>query len=490
MEQKYPTYDMATVIQRMIDTGSDPLEVDKLNKLRNEKALNTPGLEKYAYDDFSKKASQYVNNAQQPHSNDVKDIIEILKGTQPYQSQYNTQISDIVNKISGSSFNYDPNNDTSLKTAQNQAIKQNLEAMNDRGILNSTITADRSAQVASNLIPQYEQMAYNRYQTNLNNLYKQAEFYRMLDNDGYNKTQDEVNSLYKRADFINSLNEQEYSKYKDQLEQDYRERMTKYEMEQSELQNQRQKVNDAWSRVAQIGYVDNQASIILGVPVGTPSREVRENALMQEQKIADDMRQIQAQKDRDNRMFSQEIYLTKEREQSNLRQQQANKKATIDYTPEQAQTYEKLIQAFINGKRDAKGDYDYAVSPQGKINILNVLGGSNSLYETLVSELAVRYENEANNITTENKSRAIAYNDTFDNAYKALSSLGEEKALSIIENSGLEREDIERLKAQLGLSTTNINTNDSLDAIEADYNSGKITEEEAISRMNAIGISN
>ena len=118
-------------------------------------------------------------------------------------------------------------------------------------------------------------------------------------------------------------------------------------------------------------------------------------------------------------MFSQEIYLTKEREQSNLRQQQANKKATIDYTPEQAQTYEKLIQAFINGKRDAKGDYDYAVSPQGKINILNVLGGSNSLYETLVSELAVRYENEANNITTENKSRAIAYNDTFDNAYKS-----------------------------------------------------------------------
>jgi hypothetical protein len=313
-----------------------------------------------------------------PYTTGITDIYNQINNVQPYQSKYGSSLESLINQISGSKFTYDPETDTSLKAAQGQAIKTNLEAMNDRGILNSTVTTDRSAQVASELVPQYENMAYGRYQDNVNNLYKQAEFYNQLDQQGYAKYQDEVNSLYKRADFINNLDTMAFNKYKDQVDQDYNERMLKLDTEQNTLTNKRNEITDAWNRVSQIGYVDNQTSIILGVPVGTPSKEVRENAITRQQQIEDEIRQNAAQKARDDRLFQQEKALIQER--ANTTETQA--------TPEQAQNYYDLLDVFSGGgngtyKDDPVKAQNYIIGNRGKIEPLIGTG----LYNQLLNDI-------------------------------------------------------------------------------------------------------
>jgi hypothetical protein len=258
-------------------------------------------------------------DAKNPYS--VNQILTQLANRQPYQSQYDTQISGIMNKIS-QPFAYDPSTDPNLYNAQQQV----MERMNERGILNSSMTGEE----ALRLVPQFQQQAYNQYADQQNSLLRQAEFYRMLDNEGYNRYMDEADSLYKRANFINSLDEQAYQRYRDGVTQDYNDRMFAHNQKIQQAETARQQISDAWERTNNLGYVDNQSSILLGVPVGTPSKSAREAAIKREQEIEDMLYEVQAQAERDERLFGQEFALIQERENSAIRQTQAQGQKEID----------------------------------------------------------------------------------------------------------------------------------------------------------------
>jgi hypothetical protein len=159
--------------------------------------------------------------------------------------------------------------------------------------------------------------------------------------------------------------------------------MLKYDMEQTALQNKRQSITDAWNRVSQIGYVDNQTSIILGVPVGTPSKEVRENAITRQQQIEDEIRQNAAQKARDDRLFQQEKALIQERE--NVQ----SKNPESMGTPQQVQNYYDLLNTFSGDGpqqkylNDAAGAYAQIIGSRGQIE--GLVGPK--LYQQLVSDI-------------------------------------------------------------------------------------------------------
>ena len=106
---------------------------------------------------------------------------------QQQQKNYQTQTQNMLSKLQkkvNTPFSYDPENDPRYKTAQQLAASQAktagnqaMEALNDRGILNSTITSDRLGQIGKQysdsvlqMVPQLYQNAYSEYQGDINNM--------------------------------------------------------------------------------------------------------------------------------------------------------------------------------------------------------------------------------------------------------------------------------------------------------------------------------
>lgn len=156
-----------------------------------------------------------------------------------YKSTYDSVISGIVNELLTTRFTYDPSDDEALLKAQQYATNSVYESMNAKGILDSTMTAQIVAKTANELIPIYEKMA-------------KEDFYNNLER------------LQSMANFVMNLEETQYSRWLDQVQI----KLDYYEAQKDEIAYQ-------WDRVNQLGYVDNEASIILGVAPGTMSPSMR-----------------------------------------------------------------------------------------------------------------------------------------------------------------------------------------------------------------------
>lgn len=157
-----------------------------------------------------------------------------------YKSVYDTTINDIINELLTSRFTYDPSDDKALLKAQQYATNSIYESMNAKGILDSTMTAQIVTNTVNELIPVYEKMSKEEFYNNIERLQSMANLVINLDDRQYQRWQDNVQN---KLDY--------YSAKKDEI-------------------------NYQWDRVNKLGYVDNEASIVLGVAPGTMSPSMRE----------------------------------------------------------------------------------------------------------------------------------------------------------------------------------------------------------------------
>ncbi len=157
-----------------------------------------------------------------------------------YKSVYDTTINDIVNELLTSRFTYDPSDDKALLKAQQYATNSVYESMNAKGILDSTMTAQIVTNTVNELIPVYEKMSKEEFYNNIERLQSMANLVINLDDRQYQRWQDNIQN---KLDY--------YSAKKDEI-------------------------NYQWDRVNKLGYVDNEASIVLGVAPGTMSPSMRE----------------------------------------------------------------------------------------------------------------------------------------------------------------------------------------------------------------------
>lgn len=229
---------------------------------------------------FYQPAQQYVQQLQQ--------------GGGSYQSPYTGQIQGLLQDIQGAQFEYDPSQDAALQQAQKQSMQANLEEMNARGILNSTVTAERGQQVAQQLVPQYEQQAYSRFQNELSQKYQMASFLQSMEQQAYNTYQDQLNNKYRIADYMFKLADNEYAMFKDEIAQREQQAQAEYDMAIQQMELEQKQVDSAWKRVSNLGYVDNEASVILGVAAGTLSKDAREAVDKYNQALAAQQRSIAA----------------------------------------------------------------------------------------------------------------------------------------------------------------------------------------------------
>ncbi len=164
-----------------------------------------------------------------------------------YQSAYADTINGLISEMltqMKNGFSYDPNQDNSLKAATEYAANSTMQSLAGSGVLNSSATAERVAKIVSDLIPTYEEKAHSRWTEYLGQLADTAQVVMNYDN-------------------------QQFNYWKDAKDREFENKKFEYEKQQNALTN-------AWKRVDELGYVDNEASTILGVAVGTLSGEARQ----------------------------------------------------------------------------------------------------------------------------------------------------------------------------------------------------------------------
>ena len=136
------------------------------------------------------------------------------------------------------------------------------------------------ARIVSELIPQYEQLAYTRWT-------------------------DSLSQLADTAQLVMNYDSQQFEYWKDAKYREIKEKQLEYQKKQDELEN-------AWKRVDELGYVDNEASKILGVPVGTLSGEARLAKEQQEFELAKMREQLKIQYENDKALYKLRAELDKE----------------------------------------------------------------------------------------------------------------------------------------------------------------------------------
>ena len=179
---------------------------------------------------------------------DPRDVADYVINNE-YRSNYDSIINGIVSELLTARFTYNPAEDEALLKAQEYAVNTAYESMNARGILNSSMTAQIVTKTIASLQPTYEKMARD-------------EFY------------DNLNRLQSMASYIIDLDDRQYKRWQDNTQRNLQ-----------WFQILKDEVDVQWDKVNKMGYVDNWASVVLGVAPGTLSPATRQMIQEQQAKV-------------------------------------------------------------------------------------------------------------------------------------------------------------------------------------------------------------
>jgi cell wall-associated NlpC family hydrolase len=222
-----------------------------------------------------------------PYQQQLQEILDQLNQYTPYQTpeeleQYVYQLLQSANEP----FTYDPSTDAALLSAQQEAGRQIREAAGAKGTLYSSATLTGAAKAKGALIPEYEQKAYSRFADQKNrevNMITTLMKWDEMQADRYN---DQLDLIKTKFDYIMNLETQDFEKFQLMLEQRNFQKEYDLEMQALQLQREIQAIEEAYARVDALGYVDNEAAIVLGMPVGEKAGWVKQLELEHKQELA------------------------------------------------------------------------------------------------------------------------------------------------------------------------------------------------------------
>jgi hypothetical protein len=230
-------------------------------------------------------------------------------------------------------FSWDPNTDTGLQQAQKYANESTMAQTNARGLLNSTITTDRMAQNTAMLIPQYEQIAYGRWQ-------------------------DEGERLMAFANFWQGLDNNNFQRFASQYEMDYRARQDAYQRKRDSINDTQTALDNAYRKLEALDYVDNEIAKLTGLPVGMKSVDAQRRLQDREWQIEDEARALQQEKELNDYRTRNEIKVINARGESGATSGMG--------TPEQQEAYNLYYENFLGDGVDSV----YMNNPVDALNLL------------------------------------------------------------------------------------------------------------------------
>lgn len=226
--------DYGTFGKTQMANGASWEDIQAILDKRTNKALNTEGLEDFAYDDTYMQMYNYIQNLKNSETEakiraDYEQLLAQLEQGKPeeYQSKYDPQIDALLNKIlNREDFSYDVMNDPLYQQyAQmyqregDRAMKETLaEVAAGAGGMNSyAVTAAQQANsyygsMLNDKIPELYQLAYNMYLNDKESMVQDLGILQNMDATQYGRYRDAMNDYYNDKTFA-------YGAYNDAIQQ-------------------------------------------------------------------------------------------------------------------------------------------------------------------------------------------------------------------------------------------------------------------------------
>lgn len=267
----------------------------------------------------------YLSKLQNPdeyvskYTDKIETLISMFDVGKDYIPKYQKYIDQgIQDMIHRTPFQYTPDTDpvyqnylTRVKGVAQKSYEQSVAGFADMSGGYVSSWAESSAKQAMDVMNQqaeqaiagFEDLAYGKYKFETDDIYRRLNTVVGLENqsiDQFNKSQDNkinfintlnkldereylrfrdtVNDYKKMAEMVLELDVRDFEKYKFNVEQSWRKVKEEINIAKTELQWKQQEFAQAIERTELSGYVNNQDSILLQVPVGTPSKSARERA--------------------------------------------------------------------------------------------------------------------------------------------------------------------------------------------------------------------
>lgn len=225
-------------------------------------------------------AAQPVNQFQPTYKDERQQLVNQMqdltnKGYTPPIAD--SEFVDIYNQMKGiSNQQYDPNTDPGLKQAQDQAMLAVQNRMAGSGMLFGDTTKAMMAQEAQKLIPEYTKMFYMNQERQLNNMLNTGNFGRDINADSYKRYTDNISNIVNMYDMYDKFDTQDFNMFKENMQLMQNEIDNQFNERELKLREEDKSYQRARDRVEDLGYVDNESSVILGMEVGTLSKSARE----------------------------------------------------------------------------------------------------------------------------------------------------------------------------------------------------------------------
>lgn len=303
----------------------------------------------------------------------------------PYEDLINQAMSDLINRPK---FSYNPDTDVAYQAFLQRAGRAGDKAYADNLGGLSAMTGGRpnswAGTVASQArneymlqaqeaVIQFEDRAYSRYRDETSDMYNFVNLLNTQDEIAYSRYRDEIGDSKDLFNMVMQLGDRDFEQFKNMTENTWRRFEYEYNAYTDSLSFKNNEINKAMDRVNLLGFVNNQDSITLGVPVGTLSENARKRAEDMEEYIRKQELDLEDFKKRTDYKYQTDLKLIAAREQSALRASRSgggggNLDTTAGYQPTSSDgkkredlvsSFKKFTESKEFQRMSAEGKYSY-----------------------------------------------------------------------------------------------------------------------------------
>jgi hypothetical protein len=282
-QQTTKTSDQVNISQKQTSTITDSsLSQQAVETPRGATPTDASSVEAPIAKTGNMQTGEYVN----PYQAEQQQMIQQLGGAKLYETPQETK--DFIKGVFASQtekYDYAAEKDPLVAAAKQNVTKVITDMAAKRGFAFGSGTQDMISQQMAKVLPQFEQIARGEHADFLSRQLGLVNQMMQWEQIQFDRSKDQVQLLTQKMDAINKMSDRDFNIFKTMMEQRNNNRQIYLQQQKFDLDKKIQENQMALNRIEQLGYVDEDASIILGVPVGTKAKWVQQMAIEQANKL-------------------------------------------------------------------------------------------------------------------------------------------------------------------------------------------------------------
>lgn len=229
------------------------------------------------------KTGEYQN----PYQQQQQQLTQQLGNTKLYETPQQTK--DLMKGLFVSQtekYNYAAENDPLVIQARKNLEQSVTNMVAKRGFGATSSVNDLVTNQMTKMIPQFESIARGEHADFLSNQLNLANTMMQWEQIQFDRSKDQIQLITTKIDTFNKMSDRDFQIFKSMLDQRNANRTMYLQLEEFKLSEKLQENKMALQRLENLGYVDEETSITLGVPIGTKAKWAQKLAMEQTNKLA------------------------------------------------------------------------------------------------------------------------------------------------------------------------------------------------------------